>query len=127
MVCNRLAIGLARAVNAYHLSFFLSLCLSLSLSHSLSLTLSLSLPTASVVVRLVYLGHRIDARVRAVLQVEKSEIELRETRAQRGHGADLKEAAVEFECAEVRQSAREEGGRGFVIPRERERERERWK
>ncbi len=54
-----------------------------------------------------YLGHRIDARVRAVLQVEKSEIEQRETRAQRGHGADLKEAAVELERAEVRQSERE--------------------
>ena len=64
---------------------------------------------------MVYLGHRIDAGVRAVLQVEKSEIELRKTRAQRGHGADLKEAAVELERAEVRQSEREERGRGFVF------------
>ena len=51
-----------------------------------------------------HLCHRIDPRVRAVLQVEKSEIELRKTRAQRRNGADLKEAAVELERAKMRQS-----------------------
>ncbi len=54
-----------------------------------------------------HLCHRIDARVRAILQVEKSEIELRKTRAQRRNGADLKEAAVELERAKMRQSERE--------------------